>query len=223
MAFVAPQVKLSRLLWLLLLPAFAQPQPDLVIRLHDAQQAPLPGLAVEIRAGAGGPPLATETTDVSGTAVFMDLPVDRVAVIVRGSLPDGTHLALPGQDAAGIAVLLGPPPTRLDLRVARDGTLLPDPAMLAEPAASTPGGGPTAVAPAVIPSSLPSASPLPTRPADDRTAQLEPPLQPTPLSPGAANAAPTTPTSASRVGWVIGIVLLLGGLVTAWVVRRRSS
>src|SRR5205823_985556 len=75
------------------------------------------------------------------------LSIDHVRVTVTGRLLDGTRLRQPGQDAQGIALLLGPPPTRLDLRVDLDGSVRPDPATMIDlvpngPPIATPGAEP---------------------------------------------------------------------------------
>lgn len=219
MLAVTLNLKLSRLLFILLVARFFQPQPDLVVMLRDAQDRPLAGIAVQVLSTASGPPLASATTDVQGTVTLSGLAVERVFVLVRGQLPDGTKLRLPGQDAAGIAVLLGPPPTRLDLRVAADGLVLPDPAALDETAASTS----FPVEPAGRPIIFPTVSVPPYAPADAHAAHPIRPL-PAPSPPtGAALAAPSLPATSSWLGWaLVGSALLAGVLVLRALWRRRT-
>lgn len=110
-------------------PAYSQEGPPaLIVRLRDMAGAGVPGAAIIITDASGATVLARATSDASGAASFGPLPVADVRILVQGRLADGTPLSQPGLDAQGIAVILGGPPTTLELRSEADGTVLPDPA-----------------------------------------------------------------------------------------------
>src|SRR5215210_2265316 len=111
---------------------------DLVVTVRDVQGAPIPGLTVQIHAGADTPMLSETRTDAQGHAVFANISVSQVRVRVIGTLASGAHLYQIGADAPGVAVFLGPPPTTLDLRVDSDGMVLPDPVTMIDPLAYGP-------------------------------------------------------------------------------------
>jgi hypothetical protein len=197
--------------------------PDLVVTLRDAQDKPLAGISVQVRANTNGPLLAQAVTGSSGTAEIAGLTVDRVVVVVSGSLPGGTRLVQPGQDARGIAVLLGPPPTRLDLRVDADGQVLPDPATMIDPIPN----GPTVAtaAPVAEPSGamiVPTSSTFVPR-ATSVLAAATPPLAPPPAPVGAAVAAPTSPAAPGWLGWGIVAIVLTGLVVLVWQLTRQRA
>lgn len=117
---------------LLALPVSAraeEPPPALVVRLRDVDGRGVPNVAVLVLDTAGTTVLARATTGADGSAGFGPLPLAEVRVRVEGRLPDGIALQLPGEDAAGIQVILGAPPVVLELRSEPDGTVLPDPAL----------------------------------------------------------------------------------------------
>src|SRR5581483_5002923 len=90
------QVYCSSLLLLLLLvslglrsptAALAQSMPpDLIVTLRDVYDAPVAGVTTQVRASADGPVLAQAVTDANGAAEIAGLTVDRVLVVVIGSL-----------------------------------------------------------------------------------------------------------------------------------------
>src|SRR5690348_9791736 len=87
--------------------ALAQGQsPDLTVTLHDVVGAPLPGVTVIVRDPSGSQTLAQAATDTNGAASFTHLMESQVRVAVLGTLPNGTKLYQPGNDAAGISLLL---------------------------------------------------------------------------------------------------------------------
>jgi hypothetical protein len=49
--------------------------PDLIVTLRDARGAPLPGLTVQIHAGADTPILSEARTNMQGQAVFTAISV----------------------------------------------------------------------------------------------------------------------------------------------------
>ena len=112
--------------------ALAQTQPpDLIVTLHDVADAPLVGVTVIIRDAGAAQPLAQVTTNAHGTATFDHVMESQVRVVIVGSLPDGTRLFQPGNDAAGVSFLLSTLPATLTLRSAADGMVAPDPAAMA--------------------------------------------------------------------------------------------
>jgi len=197
--------------------------PDLIVTLRDAQEKPLAGISVQVRTIANGPVLAQAVTAPTGAAEFAGLTVDRVVVLVSGSLPDGTRLVQPGQDAHGIALLLGPPPTRLDLRVDANGQVLPDPATMIDP---IPNGPIVATAaPAAEPSRaiiFPTASTGVPRATSTLAAEASPLARP-PAPVGAAVAAPTSPTAPGWLGWGIVGTVMIGLVVLVWQLTRQRA
>jgi hypothetical protein len=197
--------------------ALAQGQPpDLTVTFHDVAGAPAAGVTVIVR-DEGGHELARATTDAHGVATFSGLPESQVRVVIAGTLLNGTKLYQPGNDAQGIALLLDPPPTVLDLRSETDGMVVPDPATMAalEP------GVPVATGVVAVPT-----APIAT--------QI--PLAPTPFSqsapaPGSAAASVVpierdTPAEGGRGQVWLGIGLLavlIGAGIGIVVVQRRSA
>lgn len=104
--------------------------PALIVTLRDGTGAGVPGIAVVVTDRSGTTILARGTTESDGRIRFGPLPTTEVRVRVDGRLSDGTTLTLPGQDAAGFALTLGPPSVSLELRSEPDGTVRPDPASL---------------------------------------------------------------------------------------------
>jgi hypothetical protein len=112
--------------------AWAQTQPpDLIVTLHDVVGAPLAGVTVIIRDAGASHTLAQAVTDTKGAATFANLMESQVRVVVVGTLPNGTKLYQPGNDAAGISLLRSTLPFTLALRSAADGMIVPDPATMA--------------------------------------------------------------------------------------------
>lgn len=113
------------------LPVATQPAA-LVVTLHDQDQQGIAGVIVTMQEPGGGDTL-TATTNAMGLAVFATSSAPEVRVQLAGALPDGTALVLPGAEQDGISVILGEPPTVLNLRVEPDGTVLPDPGPMIVP------------------------------------------------------------------------------------------
>ena len=174
-------------------PALAQETPPaLIVTLRDVTGAGVPGIAVVVTDRGGATILARGTTAADGRVVFGPLPTTDVRVQVTGKLPDGIALSLPGQDAPGVAVILGVPAVTLALRSEPDGTVRPDPADLAlEPGVVRDG-------PQVgrIPTARPAATLTPTTPA----LLADPP----------ARAADTLTPATLVLGLLILALLLLG-------------
>jgi hypothetical protein len=205
----------------------AQSAPDLIVTIRELAGAPLAGISVQVHASAGGPVLAQAVTDVQGQAEIGGLSTDRVRVTIAGTLPDGTRLVQPGQDTQGIAVLLGPPPTRLDLRVAPDGTVLPDPSTMIDPIPN----GPPVATPAdeaghdgriIFPT---SATLRPGSPIAVAQGGQTMPDAPTAAPPSditdAVLATRATPAPLIWLGWVVLGSVVVVGLLVRWSVRRR--
>jgi hypothetical protein len=174
--------------------------PDLIVTVRDAAGTPLVGLDVQVRADANGPILAHAVTDAQGEANFSGLIVDQVLVSVSGALPDGTPLVHPGRDSGGIALFLGPPPTRLDLRVDPHGLVQPDPATMIDPLPNGP-----AIATAAPPTGQPGALALPTTAfalTTPRMGRLADPLSPFP-----SDTAGTTRDTPVVLSWLGGVAI----------------
>ena len=193
--------------------ALAQTQPpDLTVTLHDVVGAPLAGVTVIVRDAGASHTLAQAATDASGIATFANLMDSQVRVAITGTLPNGTKLYQPGNDAAGISLLLNPLPFTLALRSAADGMIVPDPAAMArEP------GVPISTNVAAIPTAR-VASPVPIVQA------VAPPL----AAAGAPALAATVDVSTSRSSgqiWfgVAALILLIGVGIGIVVLQRRST
>ncbi|HWQ10180.1 MAG TPA: hypothetical protein VN436_13760 [Holophaga sp.] len=140
-------------------PALAQDAPPaLVVTLRDESGTGIAEIAVVVTDRSGATVLARGTTGADGSVTFATLLVNEVRVQVSGQLPAGISLRLPGRDADGIAVILGVPAVRVDLRSEADGTVRPDPASISlEP------GVPLSDVP--FPTARPAATFAPTAPA----------------------------------------------------------
>jgi hypothetical protein len=192
--------------------ALAQTQPpDLIVTLHDVANAPLPGVMVIVRDGGGSHTLAQAATDAHGVATFSNLMESQVRIAIVGVLPNGTRLYQPGNDAAGISLLLDPLPATLALRSAADGMIVPDPAAMArEP------GIPIATEVAVIPTA-------PVAPTVSVTQAVAPP--PAAVPQVAAGAATEGAGLAGGQTWfgVVLLALLIGAGIGIVVLQRRSA
>ena len=201
--------------------------PDLVVTLRDAAGASLAGLTVQVWAAADGPILAHGVTDAHGQATFAGLTVDQVRVTVSGALPDGTPLVHPGRDAAGITVFLGPPPTRLDLRVDPHGLIQPDPVTMIDP---LPNGPAIATQPAVAPQAGPSmrpttaftlATPTPAPRLAGTSFAGAAPYPPVSRAAAPAAIASPTATALSLLGWLAIGAVVAGAVLVFAVMRGR--
>lgn len=192
--------------------ARAQTQPpDLIVTLHDVNHAPLAGVTVIIRDAGASQTLAQAATDANGVATFANLMESQVRVAVVGMLPNGTKLYQPGNDAAGIRLMLDPLPATLDLRSAADGMIVPDPAAMAGEI-----GVPVATSVAAIPTA--------------RVASPGPPEQASAALPTAVDslAVPTATEGAGLASgpiWfgVVALILLIGAGIGIVAVQRRSA
>jgi hypothetical protein len=166
------------------LPAQAQAQ-TLVVTLHDVGGRALVGVTMIVRDEAGQE-LTRTVSDANGAASFTDLPTV-VRVAVNGQMRGGLQLYQLGDDAQGVRLDLGQGSgtTVLDLRVERDGLVLPDPATMISleeggPVVEDTGPIPTALL--ATPASLPSTSHStdvirvgrPVQPAEERRAGWAP-------------------------------------------------
>jgi hypothetical protein len=157
--------RLLRVAWLLaglaaLLPRLATAQTDeLQITLRDVGGQGIAGISVVVRS-EDGQELARQVTTDKGGASFHGLPAV-VRVAVEGQPRGGPRLYQLGDDAQGVRVDLGqaPQPATLDLRVERDGLVLPNPAtmlMLEEGGALVVESEPIPTAALATPAPLPS-------------------------------------------------------------------
>lgn len=127
---------LRRLAWPLLtictlLPTLATAQGHtLHVSVHDLDGRGVAGIAVVVRSETGQE-LVRQTTAAEGTVTFIDLPTI-IRVAVEGQARRGPQLYQLGDDTNGVRFDLGPVgvEARLDLRVERDGLVLPDPATM---------------------------------------------------------------------------------------------
>jgi hypothetical protein len=127
---------LHMLLELLLTPASTTQAPALVVTLRDTDGQGVPGVTVEVRDIDGGA-LAHATTDGAGEALFATLPHGSVRVAVTGRM-GGVALRQTGQDSEGVLLMGDGPACVLDLRVAPDGQVIPDPASMIAPDPASP-------------------------------------------------------------------------------------
>lgn len=193
--------------------ALAQTQPpDLTVTLHDVANAPLVGVTVIVRDAGGSQTLAQATTDANGAASFAHLMESQVRIAIVGTLPNGTRLYQPGNDATGISFLLNPLPATLALRSADDGMIVPDPAAMArEP------GVPVATTVAAIPT-----APIATTVSVAQAIAAPPAVAP-------VVAISTTADQSSRGNswqiWlgVAALILLISAGIGILVVQRRAQ
>jgi hypothetical protein len=198
--------------------ALAQGQsPDLTVTMHDVANAPLRGVTVIVRDGGGSQTLAQAATDANGVATFANLMETQVRVVIVGMLPNGTRLYQPGNDAAGISLLLDPLPATLELRSAADGMIVPDPAAMAREL-----GVPIATEVAVIPTA-------PVAPTASAAQAIAPPPPAAPRAvigaPAIAATADAPSSGSSRQIWfgVVALALLISVGVGIVVVQRRAA
>lgn len=195
----------------LLLPSRVEAQQRaLQVTLHDPSGQGLAGISVLVRA-EDGQLLQQTTTDASGTAVFADL-LAVVRVAVDGQPRNGPRLYQLGDDANGMRLDLGQgdDPVVLNLRVERDGLVLPDPATML----TLEEGGPVVgTAPAIATAVLATPAPLPT------TASSAVPV--------AVGDDATPQTSAPRrdgwVPWVTVLIVALAAGVLRLLQQRRAA
>lgn len=177
-----------------LLPTLAAAQSHILrVSLRDAGGTAIGGVSVIVRT-EDGQELARQTTDSSGIASFGDLP-GIVRVTVEGQARGGPQLYQLGDDARGVRLdlSLADGSANLDLRVERDGLVLPDPATML----TLEEGGPTVELALPFPTAA-VATPalLLTTPVDASTAVV---------NMGEASA----PAVSHRDGWVAPLTLLI--------------
>ena len=204
-------------------PTLAQePEPALIVRLRDVQEAGVAGATVQLTDASGSVTLGRAVTDATGTAAFGPLPATDVRVLVQGRLADGTPLLQPGADAQGIAVILGAPALRLELRSEADGTVLPDPALELTLEPGIPLDEWAAFDPALIPPAPPApadvAATVAAMPAVPTSSLATPELQVSPAPMETPAAAPPW------FGFLLLSVLLLtlGAIIVLEIPRGRS-
>jgi hypothetical protein len=192
----------------------AQEQPELLVTLHDVAGTPLVGVNVIVRDASGTRDLERAATDGQGVASFAHLSDRAVRVAVVGTLPNGTRLYQPGNDATGVSLWLDAGPVMLDLRSAADGMVVPDPATMTalEP------GVPIATAAVAFPTA-PIAAPIPAAQPNIPSPVVAPMVEAAPMT-GAE-----TPPAASAPTWlgVVALALLLAAGIGIVVVQRRAA
>lgn len=180
---------------------------DLRVTLRDSAGQNLAGITLIVR-DEQGRELSRQVTDADGAASFANLP-SVVRVGVEGQIRRGPQLYQLGDDALGVRLDLGQADGApfLDLRVERDGLVLPDPATML---ALEEGGPPVADA-VVLPTAL-IATPAPL------------PAPPAPASAGVVSVSEPR-SEEPRDGWVPLVTALLVTLAAGvmLVVRRRGE
>jgi hypothetical protein len=230
--------------WLLILwPPLAQAQgqesPDLIVRLRDVDGAGIAGVSVLVLDSGGSHILSRATTDAQGVALVRGILEEEVRIAVEGRLPNGTPLHQIGDDALGVRVFLGAPPTQLDLRSEHDGTVILDPQTMLglEPAGTLATHTAIPFDPsAPIAAAPPAPDTLRARVQAAPTVPLAPMLAPsavvvaTPVTtapvtvPGAPVPASGAASPLSWSGWLLLIVLVVAiGAVVLVQARWRSS
>lgn len=192
------------------LPALAVAQAfTLRVALHDAGGRPVAGVTVRVRSEEGVE-LAHQLTSTAGTAVFVDLPAV-VRVTVAGQPRGGLPLFQLGDDAAGVRLDLGQAADapRLDLRVERDGLVLPDPATMIT---REEGGPVVGSAPPIPTAALATPAPLTTAPVGSSL-------------PVVSDAEPVAarPSSPAWVPWITVLIIAFAAGVLRLVQRRRNA
>ena len=148
-------------------PAFGhQAAAVLVVTIRDVRNAGVAGVTVLVRDQGGQQVIGQGVTDTAGHVRIDRVTAPTVRVAVRGTLPGGTPLVQPGDDAQGILVSLNGPSVRVQLRVEDGGTVIPDPAMVALDTvdASVGDSRPTPIVPILI-SPVPTTTGAPAAPA----------------------------------------------------------
>ena len=193
----------------LLLPSLAAAQAnELRVSIHDADGQPVSGITVIVRS-EGGQELARQTTSMEGIATFAGLPVV-VRVAVEGQARGGPALFQLGDDARGVRLDFGQAgdAPNLDLRVERDGLVLPDPATMI----TREEGGPV----------VDETSPIPTAvlatPASLPTAPIASGL------PVVINEEPVArQSSPAWVPWLTVLIIAFAAGVMLFIQRRRDA
>lgn len=193
-----------------LLPTVAAAQAySLRVSLHDADAYGLAGIMVIVR-GEDGEELARAQTSAEGTATFAGLP-SVVRVAVEGQARGGPALFQLGDDARGVRLDLaqaGETPS-LDLRVERDGLVLPDPATMIT---REEGGPVVSAAPPIPTAALATPAPLPTAPVAGGL--------PTVVVGEPAEARPGSP---AWVPWITVLIVAVAAGVMRFIQRRRDA
>lgn len=204
----------TSLAWLLLalgvvLPTVAAAQTfSLQVTLHDASGQTLTSITIIVR-DEDGRELGRAVSDASGAVSFGALPAV-VRVAVEGQARGGPHLNQLGDDAKGVRLDLaqGSGTTTLNLRVERDGLVLPDPATML----SLEEGGAVVEDGVSVPTALlATPAPLPTTTPSTGVVSVGQPIQ---------------PGEERRAGWAplaTVLVVALAAGVMRLVQRRRNT
>lgn len=193
-----------------LLPTVAAAQAySLRVSLHDVDAHGLAGIVVIVR-GEDGEELTRALTSAEGTATFAGLPTV-VRVAIEGQARGGPALFQLGDDAQGVRLDLAQAgeTSSLDLRVERDGLVLPDPATMI----TREEGGPDVGEASPIPTAaLATPAPLPTAPAaGDLPAVV------------VGEPAEDRPRSPVWVPWITVLIVVVAAGVLRFIQRRRDA
>lgn len=181
----------------------------LQVTLRDVNGQGIAGVTVLVRSEAGVEVRRAETA-ADGSVQFRDLPAT-VRVAVEGAPRAGPRLYQPGNDAAGVLLFLdqGDEAHELDLRVERDGMVLPDPATMID----LDPGGPAVLDAAPLPSAVVATpAPLPTA----STAGSAP-------ATAAVSGAPATEPSTPAWVPVLTLLIIIVALGVMLLIQRRRS
>ena len=191
-----------------LLPSLAVAQTHtLRVTLHDASGRGLAGITVIVR-NEERQELARQATSAEGGVIFTELPAV-VRVVVEGQARGGPRLFQLGDDTAGVRLDLGQArgESGLDLRVERDGLVLPDPATML----TLEEGGPVVEQAAPLPTAVVATpAPLPTTAATD-------------TSTVSSGAPPPAPRGATWAAWLSVLIIAFTAGLMLLIQRRRNA
>jgi hypothetical protein len=118
------------------------------VSIRDVGDRELSGVTVIVHTEEGEE-IARQSSDAGGMVRFKDLP-SVVRVAVEGQARGGPQLYQLGDDAKGLRLELSDDMANLDLRVERDGLVLPDPATMLTLEDGGPLVGPATPLPTVV-------------------------------------------------------------------------
>jgi hypothetical protein len=207
------RVTITLLRLLLVAIGFLMPEPTVAqahtlrVSIHDARGQGLAGITVVVRSEAGQE-LGRQATNAEGAASFDSLPAV-VRVVVEGQARGGPRLYQLGDDTHGVRLdlSLGARAGGLDLRVERDGLVLPDPATML----TLEEGGPIVEEAVPLPTAvIATPAPLPTTSVGGMGA----------VTVGSAGAESR---GAGWVPWVSVLIIAFAAGVMLLIQRRRDA
>lgn len=196
---------------LLLAPSVALDQgfpPDLIVRIRDAGDAGIGGVTVIVRDQASSRELQRATTGEDGRAELVGIEAPAVRVLIQGEAA-GVALHQPGEDAAGIGLSFETRPAQLDLRIAADGMVLPDPETMIDPDPSLADEEMERVDVAATIQALPEAPAAPSVVEPAATARPAAPIAGPALPVAVVETEPVPAQSPAWLGWLL-VALFVG-------------